>query len=181
MELSFRTKVLLNVASAVFAVLSVFCPYLGIVAATIIVVFVINEIATRKFEKADFKKKIIHELWIVAGLLIGIPIGERRRISYNEWSSKDASFKKDALGGDYDLCKGFYESVDARNDFFASHPAYDGFRYEDSMKLKQSCLESFIRLYDTTMIQQSDLNERFDDIAGQAKKQRDAISASTNP
>src|SRR3972149_3424351 len=118
MELSFRTKVLLNVASAVFAVLSVFCPY----------------------------------LWIVAGLLIGIPIGERRRISYNEWSSKDASFQKDALGGDYDLCKGFYESVDARNAFFASHPAYDGFRYEDSMKLKESCLESFIRLYDTTMI-----------------------------
>jgi hypothetical protein len=81
------------------------------------------------------------------------------------------------LSNDYDLWKGFFDSIDARNDFFASHPAYEGFRIEYSIKLKLSCLENLLRLVETTLIQQSDLKKRFDDIVAKAKAQRNTRSA----
>jgi hypothetical protein len=161
MGLSFWSKILLEVTSGVLAVLSVFYPYLGIPVAVIVLVLVLNEITTRKSERADFKKKIIHELWTMGNMLIDIPIGEGRPIFYNEWSSKDASFEKDALGGDYDLWKRFYDSIDARNDFFAPR---DAFHIEDSVKLRRSCVENFSQIVGTSMVQQSALKKRFDDL-----------------
>ena len=102
----------------------------------------------------------------MGGMLIDIPIGEGYPISYNVWSSKDASFQKDALSDDYELWKRFYEGIDARNDFFASH---DAFHIEESLKLRKSCVENLLQLFGTSMIQQSDLKERFDDLVAQPK------------
>ena len=174
MELSFWSKTSLGLLSAAFAILSVFYPYFGIPAAVIMVLLAVNEISTRRSEKADFKKQIVHELVLVAGTLITTPIGNCDLIPYNEWTSKNASFQKDALGSDYDLWKRFYTSIDARNDFFASH---DAFRIEDSVRLKQSCLENFPKLSNTSMIQQSALRGRFDDLVAKARPQVEALSS----
>jgi hypothetical protein len=189
MELSFGIRTWLSLLLIVMGFMStvvsvLYSPWLVLVAIamfTLAVVMLADDIRIHGRERGDFKKKTIHELWIMAGMLIGIPIGEPRPIPYNEWSSKGASFQRAALSDDYELSKSFYDSIDARNDFFAAHPAHEPFRIEDSMKFKLSCLENFLRLVDTTMIQQSDLKERFDDIVAKAKEQRDTMSASMNP
>jgi hypothetical protein len=167
MELSFWSKTSLELLSAGFAILSIFYPYFGIPAAAIIVLLAVIEISSRRSEKTDFRSKMLHELLLVAGTIINTPSGNFDLIPYSEWSSKSTAFQKDALGNDYDLWKRFYDSIDARNDFFAPR---DAFRIQDGIRLRRTCLENFLQLSETTIIQQSTLKKQFDGLVAKARE-----------
>jgi len=181
MELSFRTKLLLAIISAAFGVLSLVNPWFGVLGAGVIGLSILIDYLSYKTEKAEFVDRLVHELWILGGRLITTGTGDNRQIPYNKWSGKGTSFQKSALGNDYTLWKSFYDSMDSRNDFFAAHAGYQPFHYEDSRKLKLSCLVKFIELSGTTMIQQSDHKKQFEEIVVKARRQRDTMSASENP
>jgi hypothetical protein len=174
MELSFGIRTWLSLlltvigfVSAVFSALYNPWPILLAIAMFILaLILLVYDAHIHGRERTDFRNKIIHELWIMGGMLVDIPIGNSDLILYNAWSSKDASFEKNALGDDYELWKKFYDSIDARNDFFAP---LDAFRIEDSVKLRQSCMQNFSQLLSTPMVQQSALKEKFDGLVVKAK------------
>lgn len=152
MELSFRSKVLLQLAVAVLSVLTLFYPYLGILAAAIVVVLLVNEMSVHESDKADFKKKIADEaLGIVDRVIVST---NAFTILRPVWSSKTEGFKTDVLGSeDYNLWKQFYDSIEERNRYYQPRMSLDwtvfsGFNRRIFDKFLKVCRDiSWVREY----------------------------------
>jgi membrane protein YdbS with pleckstrin-like domain len=93
MELSFGIRtwlsLLLTVIGFVSTVFSaLYNPWLilpAIAMFILAVILLVYDAHVHGRERADFKKNIVHEFWVMAGDLIGIPTGETRCVSCSEW------------------------------------------------------------------------------------------------
>ncbi len=150
MELSFRTKVILDLTMIFLAPLSSVVAYplgliLGILIALIAFVALVDTIRNHYIDRNDFQKKIIHEALDILNLLVSDT--NCRHIDYNIWSGKNDGFKVEMLGHqDYGLWNAFYESVEEWNEHFRSVRGVG--KWEDFVKFNDQCAKSFLKVYD---------------------------------
>jgi hypothetical protein len=142
MELSFWSKILLEVTLAVLAVLTIFCPYLGILGAAIVIILIFNEITTHNSERADFKRKIIHEALGIVDHIIASTSASR--ILCPVWSGKTEGFKTDVLDvEDYVLWKQFYGAVEERNEYYRTR---EGLEWSVFAKFNRAIYDNFFNV-----------------------------------
>lgn len=168
MELSFRTRILLELVLAGLTMLTIFYPYLGIVAVLIVIVLLANEIGMRKSERGDFKKKIIQEALAIVDHIIWSTSASH--ISCANWTTKAEGFKVDLLGDrDYGLWKQFYDSVGRRNEYLESRGTFG--LWENFAKLNRTIFDNFFEVYDEiSWVKESVPKERITDFLSRAKK-----------
>ena len=167
MELSFWTRILLEVLVVGLTILSVFCPYLGILAAMIVVVLIANEIGTRRSEGGDFKKKIIRESSTIVDHIIESI--NSSRIEYSNWESKTEEFKTDILGNEYyKLFKQFYDAVENRNQYFMGKGSFGP--WEPFAKFNRAIFDNFLKIYyGISWVRESIPKERITNFQSRAK------------
>jgi len=104
-----------------------------------------GNIRTHKTKQADFKKKVIDEaLGITNHIVIST---DSSRILYPDWSSESKESRMDLLGvNDYELCKQFYDAVEARNRYYLGKQSLGP--WEDFEKLNRAIYDNFLKLYD---------------------------------
>jgi hypothetical protein len=148
--------------------LTIFYPYLGIVAVLIVIVLLANEIGMRKSERGDFKKKIIQEALAIVDHIIWSTSASH--ISCANWTTKAEGFKVDLLGDrDYGLWKQFYDSVGRRNEYLESRGTFG--LWENFAKLNRTIFDNFFEVYDEiSWVKESVPKERITDFLSRAKK-----------
>jgi hypothetical protein len=155
MGLSYRTRFLLELTLVVVTVMSNIIPYVlpnsilvlvfTIPSALIAILFLIDSSGTRRAEGADFRKRIIDEAQTILGRLAWDQ--NYYDIPYPYWSGKMEGLKVEGLGSeDYRLWKDFYDSIEARNEFFRST---ESFAWGDLQRLNRSCFDSFAKVLDS--------------------------------
>lgn len=145
MRLSFRANMVLGIITIACGAMSGISLWFTIPAAAAGIILLWGNIRTHKTKQADFKKKIIHEM---LGITNHIVISaDNSRILYPDWSSESDDSKMDLLGvGDYELCKQFYDAVEARNRYFLGRQGLGP--WEDFEKLNRAIYDTFLRLCD---------------------------------
>jgi hypothetical protein len=145
MELSFWANVVLGAVVVVCGAMSSINLYFAIPATLAGIILLWGNIKTHRTEKADFRKKIVHEALDILNLLVSDT--NCRHIDYNIWSGKAKGFKVDVLGHqDYGLWNAFYESVGEWNEHFRSIRGVG--KWEDFVKFNDQCVISFFKVYD---------------------------------
>ena len=155
MGLSYRTKSLLELTLVIVTVMSNIIPYLlpnavlvlvfTIPSALIALLFMIDSRGTHRAEGVDLRKRITDEAQTILSRLAWDQ--NYFDIPYPYWSGKMEGLKVEVLGSeDYRLWKGFYDSIEARNEFFRSRESFD---WGDLMKLNRSCFDSFAKVLES--------------------------------
>jgi hypothetical protein len=149
MRLSFKTTALLSITSMGIGVLSWFLSYnpfpvllFVILTAIIDAIFLVDRYEACNVERDDFRKKIIHEtLDILERMAWSTDFSS---VPYPVWVSKAEESKIELLGNeDYKMWKEFYNSLEARNEFFR---ARESFAWQDLEKLNRACFDSFSKV-----------------------------------
>ncbi len=142
MGLSFWLNVVLGIVVLVCGAMSAINLYFAIPATVAGVILLLGNITGHETEKADFRKKIIHEALDSLGFVLdpNFPY-----ISHGNWSSRTEESKSDLLGErEYALWKEFFDSIDARNRDFQIYalPPWDIFE-----KVNDQCVKSLLKIY----------------------------------
>jgi len=171
MQIPYKIKILFALALIVMPVISLVDPVVNLaltsIAAVIGVVILLEAVTTRGEERNDFRGKITHEALAILDRMAWS--AQYFDILYPVWSSKAEGLKAELLGNeDYKPWKGFYDSIEARNEFFRSK---ESFAWQDLEKLNQACFDSFIKIHDEiSWVNQFIARTDLDDLLSKARK-----------